>query len=101
MARLRPFPHSGLNIEEARSHHSKLSTSFSNHLGGIGIRWWDAPVCNLSQPEMKLEKNMTIAYHATYTIEGYEGAAIENTYRLTDTGCECLCKLPWEDLIIL
>ncbi|MFC1984341.1 M24 family metallopeptidase [Chloroflexota bacterium] len=102
MARLRPFPHSGLNMEEALKHHSTLGASqFSNHLGGIGIRWWDAPVCNLDQPEIPLEKNMTVAYHATYTIEGYEGAAIENTYRITDTGCECLCKMPWEELIIL
>jgi len=101
VARLRPFPRKAVTLEEISKHHTEMRTKFGNHLGGMGIRWDDAPVCNLSAPEVTLEKNMIVAYHATYCLEGYEGLAIENTYRITDTGCENLCKWPWEYLMTI
>jgi len=44
---------------------------------------------------------MTLAYHAIYWVEGGEGVAIENTYRITETGCENFCKWPFEELIVI
>ena len=77
------------------------TTWYTNHFGGMGIRWEDAPTCTGNEPERVIEKNMCIAYHAIFCVEGYEGVAIENTYRITDTGCENLCKWPFEDLMVI
>jgi len=102
VAKLRPFPRISKSAEELRKNHSEwMATDFSNHFGGIGIRWDDAPVCNVDAPEITLEKNMIVTYHAQYRVEGYEGVAIENTYRITDTGCDNMCKWPFEDLMIV
>jgi Xaa-Pro aminopeptidase len=102
VARMRPFPRISKSADELRKNHSEwMNTDFNNHFGGIGIRWDDAPVCNLDAPEITLEKNMIVTYHAQYRIDGYEGVAIENTYRITDTGCENMCKWPFEDLMII
>jgi len=103
VARLRPFPQkTPRSLEELRKIHGEfMGTGFNNHFGGMGIRWDDAPVCNLSAPEITLEKNMIVAYHAIYRVEGGEGVATENSYRITDTGCELLCKWPYEDLMVV
>jgi Xaa-Pro aminopeptidase len=80
----------------------KYRTGWSNHFGGMGISHNEEPnfMGCLTRPPITLEKNMVIAYSALYWVEGYQGALIENTVRLTDTGNEVLTKWPWEDLII-
>jgi Xaa-Pro aminopeptidase len=45
-----------------------------------------------------LEKNMCFSYHILFWVEGGEGVGLENTYRITDTGCENLCLWPFEEL---
>jgi len=102
VARMRPFPQRPKSLEELRKVHSEwMKTDFNNHFGGIGIRWDSAPVCSLDAPEIILEKNMIFTYHAGIRMEGGEGVPIENTYRITDTGCENMCKWPYEDLMVL
>ncbi len=95
----RPFPpkmFKGLeDIKQLRS------TWYTNHFGGMGIRWDDAPTCTATEPEVVIEKNMCLAYHSIHCVKGYEGVAIENTYRVTDTGCELLTKWPFDDLMIV
>ncbi|MBW1913509.1 MAG: hypothetical protein JRI86_01095 [Deltaproteobacteria bacterium] len=45
---------------------------------------------------------MTITYHAIFYTEGEAGGvAIENTYLITDTGCEVLTRWPYEEIMIL
>ena len=45
---------------------------------------------------------MTVAYHALFWAEGETGGiAIENTYRVTETGCEAITKWPYEEIMIL
>lgn len=97
--RSRPFPPKSFkSLEDLREYRT---TSYSNHFGGMGIRWDDAPTCTADEVERPIEKNMCIAYHSIHTVKGYEGVAIENTYRITDTGCENLCKWPFDDIIVL
>ena len=97
--RSRPFPPKSFkSLEDLREYRT---TWYTNHFGGMGIRWDDAPTCTLDEPERVIEKNMCIAYHAIYCVKGYEGVAIENTYRITDTGCENLCKWPFDELMVL
>jgi Xaa-Pro aminopeptidase len=48
-----------------------------------------------------IEKNMCLAYHSIHCVKGYEGVAIENTYRVTDTGCELLTKWPFDYLMVV
>ena len=56
----------------------------------------------MEDPEVALEKNMTITYHAIFYTEGEAGGvAIENTYLITDTGCEVLTRWPYEEIMIL
>ena len=72
-------------------------------MGGMGIAW-DSPPYFYSEedPEIELEKNMTIAYHALFWVEGEAGGvAIENTYAITETGCENLTTWPYEEIMIL
>jgi len=98
VAKLRPFPHAPFkSLKEL----SEYRTGFKNHFGGMGIRWHDAPDVTMSAPERVLEKNMVFAYHAIFWLEGECGIAIENTYRVTDTGCENLCQWPFDDLMVL
>ena len=91
------FPPSGIKTAEDVRHYR---SSWSNHFGGIGIGWNEPPYLSAEEPPVTLEKNMTIAYHALFWIEGYQGVAIENTYRITDGGCECLTKWPYEEIIV-
>ena len=45
---------------------------------------------------------MTVAYHAQFSVESEAGGmAIENTFRITETGCEALTKWPYEEIQIL
>lgn len=78
----------------------KFRTGWTNHFGGMGISWNEAPYCTLDEPEVTLEKNMVLAYHAMFWGEK-DGVAIENTYRITDKGCEVLCQWPYDDLIVI
>ena len=95
----RPFPPKYFDsLKELREYRS---TYYTNHLGGMGIRWEDAPTCSVHEPEIVIEKNMCIAYHNIHCINGYEGVAIENTYRITDNGCELMTKWPFGELMVL
>ncbi|MFC2007449.1 M24 family metallopeptidase [Chloroflexota bacterium] len=95
---LRPFLSGPLkSLKEVKEYRTK----FNNHLGGMGIRWNDSPHPRLDDPDRTLEKNMILAYHSVYLLEGVAGVAIENTYRITDDGCECLNLWPWEELMVL
>jgi Xaa-Pro aminopeptidase len=44
---------------------------------------------------------MCIAYHTIFCVKDYEGVAIENTYRVTDNGCELLTKWPFDELMVV
>jgi Xaa-Pro aminopeptidase len=97
--RTRPFPPKIFKgMDEIKN---LRSTWYTNHFGGMGIRWDDAPSCLATEPEVVIEKNMCIAYHSIHCIKDYEGVAIENTYRITDTGCECLTKWPFDELLVV
>lgn len=97
--RSRPFPPKSFkSLKDLRDY---SATWYTNHFGGMGIRWDDAPTCTADEPEREIETNMCIAYHAIFCADGYEGVAIENTYRITDTGCENLCKWPFDDLMVI
>lgn len=100
VARMRPLPQDWKGFKNLEEIH-KYRKSWTNHFGGIGMGWWEPPVCLLNEPEVVLEKNMIIAYHVVFWAEGAEGVAIENTYRITDTGCESMTKWPYEDLMII
>jgi Xaa-Pro aminopeptidase len=100
LARKRPIPGENFKtIEQIK----KWRASWSNHFGGTGIAWFSAPdYISLDEPEVALEKNMTVTYHAVFWAEGDAGGATaENTYRITETGCEALTKWPYEEIMIL
>ncbi|MFQ5874152.1 MAG: M24 family metallopeptidase [Dehalococcoidia bacterium] len=98
VARLRPVPQPKFtSVDDIREHRA----GWTNHFGGMGISWNEAPYLTLDEPPVTLEKNMVVAYHAVYYVLGYEGVAVENTWRITDTGCENLCKWPFEDLMVV
>jgi Xaa-Pro aminopeptidase len=69
----------------------------------MGIQWDSAPYFyGPDDAEIELERNMTIAYHALFHVEGEAGGvAIENTYRITETGCEVLTKWPYEEIMVI
>ena len=76
--------------------------TWSNHFGGMGISWDSAPYFYTEEdPDFVLERNMTMAYHAMLSSEGSGGVAIENTYRITENGCEVLTEFPYEDIMVL
>jgi len=95
----RPFPPKFLHsMEEMKQ---LRSSWYTNHFGGIGIRWDCAPLCTATEPATVIQKNMCIAYHSIHCIKGYQGVAIENTYRVTDDGCELLTVWPFDELMII
>ena len=98
MALIRPQP--GVNLRTPEELKAWRAT-WKNHWGGMGIAWDSAPYYyTKNDPEFVLEKNMTIAYHAMITTPGEAGGvAIENTFRITDNGCEFLTQWPYEDII--
>ncbi len=100
LARKRPKPGENFKTPEQIK---KWRATWSNHFGGLGIAWDSAPYYfSEEDPEIELQKNMTIAYHAQFFAEGEAGGvAIENTYRLTETGCEAMTKWPFEEIMIL
>jgi len=98
IARMRPFPKKPLKtVEDIKEYR----LSFSNHFSGMGIRWNDAPQAQLTEPEIVMEKNMTMAYAASCMVPGYAGCKIENTYAITDDGCEQLTMWPYDDMPII
>ena len=46
---------------------------------------------------------MTLTYHIRVRLENHEtgGVAVENTYRVTETGVENLCKWPYEEVMTI
>lgn len=103
LAKWRPKP--GQNFSTAEQI-SKYRTQWANHYGGVGIAWDSAPYCfGPEDPLIVVEKNMTIAYHCFFWLGGdaerHGGVAIENTYLVTETGAESLCKWPYHDIICI
>ena len=100
IAKMRPKPGENLTTSEAiRAWRGK----WSNHFGGMGIAWDSSPYFYTpDDPEVTLERNMTIAYHALFHVEGEAGGvAVENTYRITETGCEVLTQWPYEEIMVI
>jgi Xaa-Pro aminopeptidase len=100
ISNLRPQPGENLRTsDEIR----KWRGQWKNHFGGMGIAWDSSPYFYTPEdPEFILEKNMTMAYHALFHVEGEAGGvAIENTYRITDSGCEVLTQWPFEEIMII
>ena len=100
LAEKRPKP--GVNLKTAKQIRDWRAT-WSNHFGGMGIAWDSAPYYSTTEdPEFVLERNMTMAYHAMMWVDGQAGGiAIENTYRITENGCESLTVWPYEEIQIL
>jgi Xaa-Pro aminopeptidase len=101
LAEKRPRP--GTNIKTAEQIKQWRAT-WSNHMGGMGIAWDSAPYFyeKTEDPEVVLEENMTVAYHALFWAEGEPGGiAIENTYVVTEDGCEALTKWPYEEIMVI
>lgn len=100
LARKKPKPGENFKTPEQIK---KWRATWSNHFGGMGIAWDTAPYYFTDEdPEIELQRNMVMAYHAQFYAEGEAGGvAIENTYRITETGCEALTKWPFEDIMIL
>jgi len=100
IAEKRPKP--GVNLHTPEQIKAWRAT-WKNHFGGMGIAWDSSPYFYTTEdPEFILEKNMTVAYHALFHVDGEAGGvAIENTYRITETGCEVLNNWPYEELQII
>jgi Xaa-Pro aminopeptidase len=100
LVRKRPKP--GENLKTS-AQIRKWRGTWANHLGGMGIAWDTPPYFyTLDDPEFVIEKNMTVAYHGIFHVSGEAGGmAIENTYAITDTGCESLTKWPYEEIMII
>lgn len=100
LARWRPKPGENFKTPEQIK---KWRATWSNHMGSTGIAWDTSPAfSSLDDPEVVLEKNMVLAYHALFHAEGEAGGvAIENTYRITETGCEALTRWPFEEIMII
>jgi Xaa-Pro aminopeptidase len=100
IAKSRPKPGENFKTPEQIK---QWRAKWSNHFGGMGIAWDSAPsFYTTDDPEIELERNMTMAYHAIFYAEGEAGGvAIENTYRITETGCEILTKWPYEEIMVI
>ncbi len=100
LAEKRPKP--GANLRTAEQMRQWRAT-WSNHMGGMGIAWDSAPYYySAEDPDFVLERNMVLAYHAVMSSDDDAGGiAIENTYRITETGCEALTRWPYEEIMIL
>jgi len=100
IARARPRP--GENLRTSEQIRAWRGT-WSNHFGGMGIAWDSSPYYGSTEdPEFILEPNMTVTYHPTFGVQGEAGAAvIENTFRITETGCEVLTQWPYEEIMTI
>jgi len=100
IAKLRPKPGENLKTSEQIK---KWRGTWSNHFAGMGIQWDSAPYFyGPDDAEIELERNMTIAYHALFHVEGEAGGvAVENTFRITQTGCEILTQWPYEEIQVI
>jgi Xaa-Pro aminopeptidase len=101
LAEKRPRPGTSMkSIEQIK----QWRATWSNHMGGMGIAWDSAPYFyeKTEDPEVVLEENMTVAYHALFWAEDEPGGiAIENTYVVTEDGCEALTKWPYEEIMVI
>jgi Xaa-Pro aminopeptidase len=82
----------------------EFKVTFSNHAAGMGITWDSGPhFYTTDDPEIAIERNMTLTYHIRVRLEGHEtgGVAVENTYRVTETRVENLCKWPYEEIMTI
>ncbi|MBI2832745.1 MAG: aminopeptidase P family protein [Chloroflexi bacterium] len=91
-------PNVGTRVFKGVADIKEFRATIQNHFGGMGIRYDDGPQTALDEPEMVLEKNMCVAYAPQIYVPGVAGAKIENTYRITDDGCESFCLWPYEDM---
>jgi Xaa-Pro aminopeptidase len=100
IAKLRPKPGENLKTSEQIK---KWRGTWSNHFAGMGIQWDSAPYFyGPDDAEIELERNMTIAYHALFNVEGEAGGvAVENTFRITQTGCEIMTQWPYEEIQVI
>ncbi len=100
VARLRPMPGENLTTSERIR---QWRGTWKNHFGGMGIAWDSSPyMYTEDDPEFILEPNMTFAYHALFQVDGPAGGvAVENTYRITKSGCEILNAWPYEDIMVI
>jgi Xaa-Pro aminopeptidase len=100
IAKLRPKPGENLRTSQQIK---KWRGTWSNHFAGMGIQWDSAPYFyGPDDAEIELERNMTIAYHALFHVEGEAGGvAVENTFRITQTGCEILTQWPYEEIQVI
>jgi Xaa-Pro aminopeptidase len=98
VARLKPTPEPCFrDVGDIR----KFRTQWKNHLGGMGIAWYEAPYIDVDEPEIVLKPNMCFSYHIQFWIEdgpNAEGVGLENTFRITENGCENLCRWPYHEL---
>jgi len=68
LARWRPRPGENFKTPEQIK---KWRATWSNHMGSTGIAWDSSPCYfSLDDPEIKLEKNMVLAYHSMLHAEG-------------------------------
>jgi len=70
-------------------------------MGGMGIRLNGWPQASEKERELTIVPNMVFAYACANSVLGYGGAKIENTYAVTDTGCEALTVWPFDEIPIL
>ncbi|MCC6887772.1 MAG: aminopeptidase P family protein [Hyphomicrobiales bacterium] len=100
IAKSRPKPGENLTTSEAIR---AWRGTWKNHFGGMGIAWDSSPYFTTTDdPEFILERNMTVTYHARFNVVGEAGGvAIENTYRITETGCEVLTQWPYEEIMTI
>jgi len=100
ISKARPKP--GENLKTTEQIRAWRGT-WKNHFGGMGIAWDSSPYfASTDDPEFILERNMTITYHARFNVQGEAGGvALENTYRITETGCEVLTQWPYEEIMTI
>ena len=100
IAKSRPKP--GENLKTSEQIKAWRGT-WKNHFGGMGMAWDSSPYfAKVDDPEFTLERNMTVTYHARFHVDGEAGGvAIENTYRITETGCEVLTQWPYEEIMTI
>ncbi len=99
LAKRRPIPASELHIK-TKEDIRKYRAGWSNHFAGIGIGHDDPPYMDLKYPPVTMQKNMVAAYHAMFWVEGWQGVAVEHTYRITDTDFEILTQWPWKEPVV-
>lgn len=80
------------NLEDYFMGH-KQKAQFIGH--GVGIQLNEIPAIT-AKNHLKLMENMTIALEPKFVIPGVGAVGVENTYRVTPDGLECLTVFPEE-----